>query len=83
MMKGTGMIRKLDELGRIVIPKELRRTFEIAEKDAMEIFVEDDRIILRKYAPGCTNCGDDNVYKSIGNIKFCRKCYEKLIEGAA
>ncbi|MGE6553422.1 AbrB/MazE/SpoVT family DNA-binding domain-containing protein [Bacillus mycoides] len=48
-MKATGMIRKIDELGRIVIPKELRRTLCIEEKNPMEIFVEDDQIILQKY----------------------------------
>ncbi|MGE6620007.1 AbrB/MazE/SpoVT family DNA-binding domain-containing protein [Bacillus thuringiensis] len=48
-MKATGIIRKIDELGRIVIPKELRRTLYIEEKNPMEIFVEDDQIILQKY----------------------------------
>lgn len=48
-MKSTGVTRKIDELGRIVIPKELRRTLGIVEKDPMEIFVEDDKIILQKY----------------------------------
>ncbi len=48
-MKSTGIVRKVDELGRVVIPKELRRTLEIAEKDPLEIFVEEDQIILKKY----------------------------------
>ncbi len=50
-MKATGMVRKVDDLGRIVLPIELRRLLEINEKDALEIFIEDDKIILRKYAP--------------------------------
>jgi AbrB family transcriptional regulator, transcriptional pleiotropic regulator of transition state genes len=51
-MKGTGIVRKVDELGRVVLPVELRRAYNIKEKDALEIFVEDDRIILQKYNPG-------------------------------
>lgn len=48
-MKGTGIVRKVDELGRVVMPIELRRSLGIKEKDPIEIFVEDDRIILQKY----------------------------------
>lgn len=51
-MKSTGIVRQLDELGRIVLPKELRESFNLGYKDALEIFVEDDKIILRKYQPG-------------------------------
>lgn len=50
-MKSTGVVRKVDELGRVVLPIELRRNFDINEKDAIEIFVDDDRIILKKYEP--------------------------------
>lgn len=50
-MKSTGIVRKVDELGRVVIPKELRRTMGIEEKDPLEIFVDGDKIILRKYEP--------------------------------
>ena len=55
-MKSTGIVRKVDELGRIVLPIELRRTLDIAEKDALEIFVEGDNIILHKYHPSCIFC---------------------------
>ena len=55
-MKSTGIVRKVDELGRIVLPIELRRTLDIAEKDALEIFVEGDNIILHKYHPSCVFC---------------------------
>ncbi|AZJ24451.1 AbrB family transcriptional regulator [Bacillus thuringiensis] len=48
-MKSTGIVRKIDELGRVVIPKETRRTLNIHEKDPLEIFVEGDAIILQKY----------------------------------
>ncbi|WP_317367286.1 AbrB/MazE/SpoVT family DNA-binding domain-containing protein [uncultured Tyzzerella sp.] len=51
-MKSTGIVRQLDELGRIVLPKELRENFNLGYKDALEIFVEDDKVILRKYQPG-------------------------------
>ncbi|MEB9739455.1 AbrB/MazE/SpoVT family DNA-binding domain-containing protein [Bacillus cereus] len=59
-MKSTGVTRKIDELGRIVLPKELRRTLGIAEKDPIEIFVEDEKIILQKYKSydACAITGD-------------------------
>lgn len=56
-MKSTGIVRKVDELGRVVLPIELRRTLDIAEKDALEIYVDSDRIVLRKYEPACIFCG--------------------------
>ena len=57
-MKSTGIVRKVDELGRIVLPIELRRTFEIAERDSLEMYVEGSTIILKKYEPACIFCGD-------------------------
>lgn len=56
-MKATGIVRKVDELGRVVIPIELRRTLGIGEKDPLEIFVDGEEIILRKYEPCCVLCG--------------------------
>lgn len=50
-MKSTGIVRKVDELGRVVLPIELRRNLDIHEKDALEIFVDDDKIVLKKYQP--------------------------------
>lgn len=55
-MKSTGIVRKVDELGRIVLPVELRRTMDIAEKDALEIYVDGNSIVLRKYRPSCIFC---------------------------
>ena len=52
-MKSTGIVRKMDDLGRVVIPIELRRTLEIAEKDPLEIYVDGNMIILKKYEPAC------------------------------
>ncbi|WP_046214919.1 AbrB/MazE/SpoVT family DNA-binding domain-containing protein [Paenibacillus wulumuqiensis] len=64
MMKATGIVRKVDELGRVVIPIELRRIMNIDVKDGLEIFVDSDRIILRKYEPSCIFTGEteDLVY---------------------
>lgn len=50
-MKSTGIVRKVDELGRVVLPMELRKTLNILERDALEIFIDDDKIILKKYEP--------------------------------
>ena len=52
-MKSTGIVRKIDELGRIVLPIEIRNTLDIKAKDSIEIFVDDDKIILKKYQPSC------------------------------
>ena len=65
-MKSTGIVRKVDELGRVVIPIELRRTLTIGEKDALEIFTEGETIILKKYEPACIFCGQA---KGVKNVK--------------
>ena len=70
-MKSTGIVRKVDELGRIVLPIELRRTLGIEEKDRIEIFVDGESIILRKYQPACIFC--DNA-KDIINYKGKNIC---------
>ncbi|MBQ7907546.1 MAG: AbrB/MazE/SpoVT family DNA-binding domain-containing protein [Clostridia bacterium] len=77
-MKSTGIVRKLDELGRLVLPKELRTTLDIKEKDPVEIFVEGDTIILKKYAPCCIFCKStkDNLVHNGRHI--CKKCIDKL-----
>lgn len=72
-MKSTGIIRKLDQLGRVVIPMELRRTLDIHEKDSMEIFVDNDRIVLQKYQPTMTcqitgEVSDDNLIVGDGKL---------------
>ena len=79
-MKSTGIVRKVDELGRVVIPIELRRTLSINEKDALEIYVDNDRIILRKYEPtcACVFCGNaDNVMQFRGK-NICGDCLKEL-----
>lgn len=77
-MKSTGIVRKVDELGRVVIPIELRRTLGIDEKDALEIYVDDDRIILKKYEPACVFCGHaENVQLFKGKL-VCKECVETM-----
>lgn len=79
-MKSTGIVRKVDELGRVVIPIELRRTLGIEEKDALEIYVDQDRIILRKYEPSCACvfCGNaDNITKFKGR-NVCSACLQEM-----
>lgn len=74
MLKSTGIVRKVDELGRVVIPIELRRTLGIGEKDALEIYVDGERIVLKKYEPACIFSGEvDNTirYKNKVVSKQC------------
>ncbi|KUP04232.1 transition state regulator Abh [Bacillus coahuilensis m2-6] len=83
-MKSTGIVRKVDELGRVVIPIELRRTLGIAEKDALEIYVDDDKIILKKYKPNMTcqitgEVSDDNLKLAEGKVILSREGAEQLI----
>ncbi len=78
-MKATGIIRHMDELGRIVIPKELRRKFEIEKDDPVEIFVEEDRIILQKYMPCCIFCGtEDAQIRLYKGKKICTACLAEM-----
>lgn len=77
-MKATGIVRKVDELGRIVLPIELRRTLDIAEKDSLEIYVEGDDIILRKYQRGCALCGSMDGLVDINGVAICHNCAAKI-----
>lgn len=78
-MKSTGIVRKLDELGRVVIPKELRRTLGIDERDALEIYVDGERIMLKKYEPGCYLCGDvDGDLQIFFGRNICQKCIAEI-----
>lgn len=79
-MKSTGIIRKVDDLGRIVLPIELRRTLDIAERDELEIFMENDRIILQKYEPACIFCGSARNLASYARKNICGECVRKLRE---
>lgn len=77
-MKNTGIVRKVDELGRIVIPKELRRTSDIAEGDPLEFYVEGEQIILKKYEPNCIFCGQADEIVNYKGKNICRKCLEEI-----
>ncbi|MEQ6377511.1 AbrB/MazE/SpoVT family DNA-binding domain-containing protein [Bacillaceae bacterium S4-13-58] len=84
-MKSTGIVRKVDELGRVVIPIELRRTLGINEKDALEIYVDDDRIILKKYKPNMTcqvtgEVSDNNLTLANGKLILSEEGAEILIK---
>lgn len=73
-MKATGMTRPVDALGRIVIPKELRRTIGVEIGDRMEIFLDGDTVILRKYKPCCIFCGEEKDVIVYDGKKICRDC---------
>lgn len=73
-MKATGIIRRVDDLGRIVLPKELRQTMGIRTGDPMEIYTDADNIILHKYAPGCAFCGSVNDVRYIHGTPVCGAC---------
>lgn len=77
-MKSTGMIRKIDELGRIVVPKEIRKTLNIDNGDPLEIFVEGDQIILKKHDPSCLFCGKSEDVIFFRGKLCCRDCLEEL-----
>ena len=77
-MKSTGIVRKVDELGRVVLPIELRRTLNIDIKDPLEIFVEGDLIILKKYEPACIFCGEATNVENFRGKNVCKSCAKEL-----
>lgn len=77
-MKSTGVVRKIDPLGRIVIPMELRRTLEIKESDPMEIYTEGDQIILKKYEPACIFCGEGKDVINYKGKNICKHCLDEI-----
>ncbi|MDF3000557.1 MAG: AbrB/MazE/SpoVT family DNA-binding protein [Bacillota bacterium] len=77
-MKATGIVRKVDELGRIVLPIELRRTLDIEIKDPIEIYVDDESIVLKKYAPACVFCGDMKGIRRFHDRNVCAACVNAL-----
>ena len=79
-MKSTGIVRKVDELGRIVLPIELRRTMNIDVRDPMEIFVDGDSIILKKYSPTFIFCGSGDGLMDYKGKKICNHCMNALSE---
>ena len=77
-MKTTGVIRQLDSLGRIVVPIGLRRTLDIGPKDMLEIFVEGNSVILRKYEPDCLFCGGSRELSPYRDKMICARCLKEL-----
>lgn len=77
-MKSTGIVRKVDELGRIVLPIEMRRTLDIEERDALEIYVDGDSIILKKYRAACVFCGSTKDVVAFAGKSICPACAAKL-----
>lgn len=76
-------MRKVDDLGRLVLPKELRSTFNIEEKDSLEIYVDGDKIILRKYNPACVFCGDADHVTQFKSKNVCGSCRALLARQAS
>lgn len=79
-MKATGIVRRVDELGRIVLPIELRRTMGISERDELEIFLDGERIVLRKCGTVCAFCGSDKELVSYRERYICRECIGQLTD---
>lgn len=79
-MKATGVVRKIDQLGRYVLPKELRRQFDISEGDALEVFIDGDKIILKKYSDKCMTCHNSDLenLKEFNGKKICKECINKI-----
>ena len=77
-MKSTGIIRKLDELGRVVIPIELRNKFNLSEKDPIEIYVDGSNIVLKKYEINCIFCGKSEDLQEFKEKQICTSCLKKL-----
>ena len=79
-MKNTGIVRKVDELGRIVLPIEMRRVLDIAERDPLEIYVDGDSVILKKYQPSCIFCDGLSGLVEYKGRNVCSSCIRKLKE---
>ena len=77
-MKSTGIIRRMDELGRVVIPIEIRNQFNIVEKDPIEIYVDGSSIVLKKFEPNCIFCGNTKNLLTYNDKLICKNCSEKI-----
>ncbi len=79
-MKATGIVRRIDDLGRLVLPIELRRVMGIEIKDYVEIYVDDESIILKKYAPACIFCGSADHMENYMGRRVCKECISKMAQ---
>ena len=77
-MKATEIVRKVDQLGRIVLPKELRRTYKLDVGDGIEIYTEADMVVLKKYKPSCIFCGESRDVSDYRGKKICADCLEEM-----
>ena len=77
-MKSTGIVRKIDHLGRIVLPIELRRVLDIDKDSSLEIYVENDSILLRKYQPACVFCGSSEEVAPYKGRNICAACRKEI-----
>ena len=77
-MKSTGIIRRVDELGRVVLPIEIRRTLEISERDELEIFMDNDQIVLEKFHRSCVFCGEERSLVLFHGKTVCEECLREL-----
>ena len=89
-MKSTGIVRRVDDLGRIVLPAELRKNLDIEPRDSMEIFIEGDLILLKKYEPQCVFCGQAGSVSLFKSKNVCANCAkdianqeEKIVSGTS
>ena len=77
-MKSTGIVRKIDSLGRIVLPIELRRSLDVGDADSLEIYVDGDTIVLKKYQPACIFCGSAVDVQTYQGRNICKECREAI-----
>ena len=77
-MKDTGIVRNIDEMGRLVLPKEMRRKMDIESGDEIEFYAEDDRIVLRKYQPSCLFCGGEVALVEYKGKRLCAECIAEM-----
>lgn len=79
-MKATGIVRKVDELGRIVLPIELRRTLDIAERDSLEIYTDGASVVLKKYQQTCIFCDESSEIITYHGKNICKSCLKSLCQ---
>lgn len=77
-MRATGIVRKVDQLGRVSIPKEIRKSLQIENKDPVEIFTDGEYIIFQKYNPGCFICGEVETTRIFKKKLLCQKCIDAI-----
>lgn len=80
MLKPVGNICKVDKLGRIVIPVKVRRMFDLVEESPLELFVEDDKIVLKRYIPQCSFCGSSEELTEFKGNHICKNCIAELVK---